>query len=695
MTLVTTNKRHRMLALGMVAMVMAAACGGGGSSDAADPPSPPPPPTAAPQLSLLAGSVGGAGNVDGPAGVARLVKPTAIVIDAAGNRFVADSGNHTIRKIAPDGMASTLAGKAGEQGSADGPGSAARFDSPRGLALDGSGGLFVADGGNHTIRRIAADGSVSTVAGAAGQQGTANGPGTTARFAFPEGLAFDGSRLFIADTNNHAIRRLDADGTVSTHAGLAGVGGDATPSGSSTAARFLAPRGLALAGDGALFVADQGNCVIRRVASNTVTIAAGVNNQCNGIDGPLSSARLALVSGLAFDGNGALVFSESSGSHRIRSLSFGQFGVVTTLNSAVSTNSGHADGALANALFSTPSGLALEAQTGRVLVADAFNDVIRSIDRTAGQVSTVIGQPPAAGVSIDAVGAAARFLAPRGLAVSRDGSVLVADNQKLRRVQADGTVLSVALVGTFDSKAVAEAPNGTIYMSFFSRLGIVHNGLFVTGVGNSAQIAALDGDASTAVFGSVRGIDTDSQGRLVVADVSAHAVRRVTQGGVVSRVAGNYGAAGSAFGDALDSARFDAPIDVAVAANDDIFVLDAANRTISKISPGANGRDTVSLLAANFDDPRALALDEAGNLYVAEGTLQQIVRIRPSGERSVIAGQAGVTGFAPGVLPGALAMPALAGLVQSADNIVSLKVRNNRLLMTMEKGIVQISPLPQ
>lgn len=137
-------------------------------------------------------------------------------------------------------------------------------------------------------------------------------------------------------------------------------------------------------------------------------------------------------------------------------------------------------------------------------------------------------------------------------------------------------------------------------------------------------------------------------------------------------------------------------IDVAVSGNDDVFVLEADNRSISKIAP-VNGRNVVSVVVANLEDPRALAIDEAGNLYVAEGSLHVIKRIRPNGEVSVIAGQPGLVGFTPGALPGVLAMPSFSPTPNPSDpgNMVGLKVRNNRLVMTMEKGVVEISPLPK
>lgn len=165
---------------------LAAGCGGGGGGGDL-------PLATPPQLKLLAGAVGGAGNADGPPGIARFDQPSAVVVAADGSRYVAEARNHTIRRISPDGTVSTLAGQSGKPGSADGVGTQASFNQPLGLALDDAGGLFVADSGNHTIRRIVlADGGVSTVAGKALQPGTTSGAGAVARFNTPVSLAFHG-----------------------------------------------------------------------------------------------------------------------------------------------------------------------------------------------------------------------------------------------------------------------------------------------------------------------------------------------------------------------------------------------------------------------------------------------------------------------------------------------------------------------
>jgi sugar lactone lactonase YvrE len=189
--------------------------------------------------------------------------PSDVTADGAGDLFVADTGNNTIRKvIISTGAVSPVAGQAGSSGSADGNGSAARFSSPEGVAVDNSGNLYIADTNNHTIRKIAPSGAVSTLAGFAGTSGTSDGVGSGARFQFPSDLAVDGSgNLYVADTDNHTIRIVSPAGVVGTVAGQAGFSGSTDGTGSST--RFYYPAGVAVDGSGNVYVADTNNNSIR------------------------------------------------------------------------------------------------------------------------------------------------------------------------------------------------------------------------------------------------------------------------------------------------------------------------------------------------------------------------------------------------------------------------------------------------
>ena len=186
------------------------------------------------------------GGTDGTGSAARFNMPAGVAVDSAGTVYAADTLNNTIRKISPAGVVTTLAGTAGQFGSADGTGSAARFGSPQSVAVDGIGNVYVADTANHTIRKITPSGVVTTLAGLAGSSGNVSGQGPDARFDRPNGVAVDGAgTVYVADTQNHAIRTITPSGFVTTMAGSAGsVSGAVDATGN--AARFNMPTGLAV-----------------------------------------------------------------------------------------------------------------------------------------------------------------------------------------------------------------------------------------------------------------------------------------------------------------------------------------------------------------------------------------------------------------------------------------------------------------
>ncbi|MGI8600394.1 MAG: NHL repeat-containing protein [Chitinophagaceae bacterium] len=208
-------------------------------------------------VSTYAGS--GFGFVDGERSVARFNFAKGILLDASGNFYIADQNNHSIRKISSAGIVSTIAGD-GTKGSTDGPAQSARFSDPRDVAIDAGGNIYVADAGNHSIRKISAAGVVSTLAG--GSQGFADGNGTSAKFDEPKGVAVDkNNNIIVVDQRNHSIRKITPDGTVTTIAGD-GISGDAN----SSPVRFNNPRAITIDKTGTFaYIADQGNNLIRKI----------------------------------------------------------------------------------------------------------------------------------------------------------------------------------------------------------------------------------------------------------------------------------------------------------------------------------------------------------------------------------------------------------------------------------------------
>ncbi|WP_306591412.1 SMP-30/gluconolactonase/LRE family protein [Geothrix sp. 21YS21S-4] len=310
-----------------------------------------------------------------------LTAPMGVVADASGNIFVSDSEDHVIWKVDATNRKTLLAGNKGVAGSADGVGAAALFRNPAGLALDSAGNVVVADAGNHTIRRIAPNGTVTTLAGTAGAAGTADGIGSLARFNTPSGVAVDSTGLiYVADTQNHTLRKLAANGTVTTFAGTAGTPGllDAT----GAAARLNQPSGLALKADGTLVVADYGNSCIRTVASGAqVTTLAGQTTH-GFSDARGTSAQFYWPVAVAVDGAGAVWVADTH-NHAIRRV-LADGSLSTPAGSG--GNSGNADGSGTAALFNLPCGIAVT-PAGNLVVADTYNHYLRGVT-PAGVVTT-------------------------------------------------------------------------------------------------------------------------------------------------------------------------------------------------------------------------------------------------------------------------------------------------------------------
>jgi hypothetical protein len=293
-------------------------------------------------------------------------------MDRAGNLYVADTYNFTIRKITSAGVVSTLAGLPGNPGWNDGTGDNAQFYYPQGIAVDSAGNLYVADSFNHTIRKVTAAGVVSTFAGSAGSFGTNDGVGNNARFLYPEGIAVDSAgNLYVAEMGNSTIRKITAAGMVSTVAGLARSFG--TNDGVGSSARFYFPGGIAADRAGNLYVADTGNHTIRKITSaGVVSTLAGLPGNPGWNDGTGDNAQFYYPQGIAADCAGNLYVADSE-NFTIRKIT--SDGVVSTLAGSAG-NFGSSDGTGGAVRFVNPFGIAVDSE-GNLYVADTFNNTIR------------------------------------------------------------------------------------------------------------------------------------------------------------------------------------------------------------------------------------------------------------------------------------------------------------------------------
>ncbi|HXI11824.1 MAG TPA: NHL repeat-containing protein [Thermoanaerobaculia bacterium] len=582
-------------------------------------------PAAAQSLSVtsLAGSTNGGGHVDSIGLTARFSLPQGLVVDAGGTLYLADPGNHVIRRITPDGQVTTVAGKSGEIGSADGVGENARFNTPRGITLGANNTLYVVDTDNHAIRSVSPTGMVRTFAGLAGTAGTTDSVGGAARFTFPRGIAADSSgNLYVADTSNHTVRKITSNATVTTLAGTNRSSGSSDGFGSQ--ARFNFPFDVAVDAAGFVYVADTNNHTIRKITpEGRVTTVAGVSPTPQGdnsgsVDGIGAEARFEFPWGIDVDAPGNMYISDT-GNNTVRKIT--PAAVVTTIAGSPEF-SGSLDASAGAARFSSPRGIALD-PSGNLFVSDGNNHAIRRI--TPSQVvTTFVGSVPVRGIS-NGQGTNARFFYPEGVATDAAGNIYVADlNHSIRKVTAGGAVTTFA--------------------------------------GSPGNPGSTDGIGSAALIRSPYGVAVDRSGSVFVADTGNHTIRKIAPSGVMTTLAGVAGSPGDADGSG-SQARFDSPFDVATDAFGNVYVADTYNFKIRMIEPsgvvttfagsGARGsRDAIGT-GASFDYVTGIAIDDARNIYVADWANHTIRKITQSGTVSTLAGKADEAGSIDGVGSGA------------------------------------------
>ena len=635
----------------------------------------------------------GFGSADGVGGAAEFYTPYGVAGDKAGNVYIADTANDTIRTITSAGVVSTIAGFVGSPGTNDGTGSNARFNFPEGLVVDSATNIFVTDFANHTIRKLTQVGTnwmVSTIAGLPGTHGTNDGAGNLAQFYRPVGIAVDtASNLYVADSQNFTIRKLTPSGTnwtVSTIAGLAGVSN--TNNGTGSFARFEDPTGIAVDSAGNLYVADALDEAIRKIrllgGNWVVSTFAGSARLSGTADGTNGTARFNFPAAVVMDGADNLYVADAN-NNAIRKVS--AVGVVATLAGLPTAVSGHADGTGGGARFYEPQGIAINS-AGNLYVADTDNNEIRKVT-TAGVVSTVAGV--SSGGSVDGAGSTARFNYPYGIAVDGTGNLYVSDqnNETIRQITSAGAVSTIAgsvmNTGSADGagstaqfnepQGVAVDNNDNVYVADFVNdtiRQISSAGVVRTIAGLAGNTGATDGTNKIARFNFPDGIAVDNAGNLYVTDVHNETIRKITPvtgttNWVVTTIAGLAGSSGISDGP-NSLARFNAPVAVAVDINTNLYVVDQVNfaSLIRKVTPvGTNW--VVSTIAgfpsilggtndgvgtnAQFSTSVGIAADNTGNVYVADSNNHTIRKITPFGASwsvSTIGGVAGIVGSVDG-----------------------------------------------
>ncbi|MFZ6680086.1 hypothetical protein [Undibacterium sp. Tian12W] len=651
-------------------------------------------------LRLLAGSGDApSGIADGPASVARFntnfLKFDAFIgtaMNDEGKLFVTDPGNHTIRKIEADGAVSTLAGKAEQPGSTDGAITQARFRLPSGMVFDKAGNLYVADSGNHSIRKISPDGMVSTVAGKAGAPGTADGPAAKARFNTPTDVKIDAAgNLYVADYENHSIRKITPDGMVSTWAGVSGKEGNAE--GAGRQARFLRPKALVFDAAGNLIVNDAGEMIIRRITPAGIVSTLSVGPEKFDKNKNDQEIEYGEIDGMVADADGSVYLADRS-SGKIRRIkpsgdveSFGlkekgqtfdkpsglifsrsgeificqQDGNIIKINdkgalmplSGPTYGNGTVDGPALEARFWLPIAITADA-SGNLYLTD-YSHSIRKISNT-GMVSTVAGMADQTG-SADGTGNEARFNTPSAIQLDSKGNLFVSDqkNHTIRKINTAGVVTTFA--------------------------------------GKAGEAGGVDGRGTSARFNLPMGLAIDKHDNLYVADNGNTQIRKINQDGVVTTLMGKKETSYKPRDGDINSGRLVDPIALAIDAGGNLYVTD---RTfIRKITPGGK----LTTIAGNkarggFVGPHStqdiygvswgITLDHAGNLLLSDYDNDVIRKINPKGKMTTVAGIDGYRRILTGSLPGRVYHPTGITMIDK-DNFAIIS-GDNVLMMTLPEN---------
>ena len=558
----------------------------------------------------------------------------------------------------------TIAGSA-SIGSSDGTGAAARFSGPSGVAVDKLGNIFVTDSGNNTIREITPGGLVTTIAGLAGVKGSADGMGTNASFNLPNGIAVDtNENLYVADEFNDTIRKITPSGpnwVVTTLAGQVGVANLAD--GLGTNALFSTPSDVALDVAGNVYVADTANDVIRQInAFGFVSTIAGQPHHPGSSDGTNNGAQFYMPFGITVDAATNIYVTDSI-NNTVRKI------VPVAAGWAVSTIAGQVlvpgsnDGIGTNAQFSGPVGIAVSSGTN-LFVADDNNDTIRkmTLAGTNWAVSTFAG---AVGVYGDADGTAgnARFHSPIGVAVDGAGNVYVADanNNEIRKLTTSGVVSTFAGVST----------------------------------------GSTDGPGTNALFWSTAAVALDARGNVFVADYYNCTIRKIATNKVVSTIAGLAGNIGNADGTNSD-ARFYYPSDITLDKQGNVYVADAYNSTIRRITPAGTNWVTTTIagqpqiygildgLGTNtlFYVPAGIAVDANTNIFVTDNYGMVVRKLTPVGNDwsvTTIAGLPYTIGSSNGIGTNAMFYFPRGIAVDNSSNVYVADSENN--------GIRRLTPV--
>jgi sugar lactone lactonase YvrE len=606
--------------------------------------------TVAPTIATVAGN-GTQGHTGdgGSATSAELAGPGGMALDSAGNLYIADYYNNVVRKVDTSGNISTFAGNGTQGYSGDGgPATSAELYYPAGVALDSAGNLYIADSRNSVIRKVDhTSGNITTFAGnhTNGHSGD-GGPATSAQLYWPDGVALDSAgNVYIAEIYNSDIRKVDhTSGNISTFAGN-GVFAYSGDGGPATSAALNEPGGMALDSAGNVYIADTNNSVIRKVDSSGIihTFAGNGGFAYSGDGGPATSAALQFPIGVALDSAGNLYIADTS-NNVVRKVDTA--GIIHTVAGSGAFGYSGDGGPAASAALKGPDGVVLD-RAGNLYIADSANNVIRKVNNAPanfGQVNVGASSAQSVYLSINTA------LTLTSVQASGDYSVL-SNSCSLNASLPSGTFckLQVQFAPTRPGQrwfALAATDSGSSNYSFgLEGIGVGSALAFtpgITGTFAGNHILGYSGDGGPATSAELNvpfSVALDSAGNLYIADNYNNLIRKVDTSGNIHTVAGNGTAGYSGDGGPATSAALYYPRGVALDSAGNLYIADTANNVIRKVDTGGNIHTVAGIadgfggyygdggpaISAHLSGPYGVALDSVGNLYIAD-TLNKVIR---------------------------------------------------------------------
>jgi trimeric autotransporter adhesin len=611
---------------------------------------------------------------------ARLRYPSGVAIDASGNIYIADTSTNRILMVTKStGIITNVAGDGSIGYKGDGGlATSARLRYPTGVAIDASGNIYIADSNNNCIRMVTkSTGIITNVAGDGSYGYSGEGDGglaTSAALYIPTGVFVDASgNIYIADTYNNCIRMVTkSTGIITTVAGDGSHGYSGEGDGVlATSARLNFPQGVAIDASGNIYIADTRNHRIRMVTKSTGIITTVAGNGTVGFSGDgglATSATLYIPTGVFVDASGNIYIADTN-NNRIRMVTKST-GIITTV-SGNRTVGFSGDGGLAtSARLHNPRGVAIDA-SGNIYIADTTNRRIRMVTESAGIITTVAGYGTVGFSGDGGLATSATLYYPDGIAIDASGNIYIADstNHRIRMVtKSTGLITTVAGNGTIgfsgdgglatsarlhNPRGVAIDASGNIYIAdtYNNRIRMVtkSTGIITTEVGNG----------TSATLYNPSGIAIDTSGNIYIADTYNDRIRMVTNStGIITTVAGD-GFSGD--GGLATSARLHNPRAVAIDASGNIYIADTDNHRIRMVTESAGIITTVAgngssqygdysgdgglATSATLSYPNGIAIDASGNIYIADTNNNRIRMVTKStGIITTVAGN-GTVGF--------------------------------------------------